>query len=218
MGVYVSTSFLFTAENFYKVSFMHIKCSRVGGLIHFLPILWRPVLLSSSPLLLPSLQRVFSPLLRATILLLWPHTPALTLASTEVWSTWHPLLQGQETWFLSFISFQSFHCAVVYLPNVTAPGFFNKLCKIGLKMEASNDIQRYTNQPEEKVVETKKIKNDSQGIFTKLGQTLCLILMPDGLIISHRAWYHLGPEDMLHFSPATSRLCFALTSFLLGLA
>lgn len=44
-------------------------------------------------------------------------------------------------------------------------------------MEASNDIWRYTNQPTEKVVGMKKIKNDSQGIFTTLGKIACSLFL-----------------------------------------
>lgn len=44
-------------------------------------------------------------------------------------------------------------------------------------MEALNDIQRYMDQPKEKVVGMKKIKNGSQGIVTKLGQTGCSLFL-----------------------------------------
>lgn len=50
----------------------------------------------------------------------------------------------------------------------------------------------------------KNSEKDSQGSLAKLGQTgrSFLMLVPDGLNISPTgAWYHLGPEDRLHFFP-----------------
>lgn len=83
--------------------------------------------------------------------------------------------------------FPILHFVSVHPPCVIAPGVvFKELCRTSLGMAASNDIQRYMKQPKEKVVSLRKQAGMTARNFHRIGTDwLFLILMPEGLSISH---------------------------------